>query len=1329
MHNPVFRILALTIFVSLLSPSLQGHVDRWYNSLGGEEIVLGEVLEVQEGLYGYPGGLEEVVGSRGLVRLRYDYESAEVFSGGSGYLEVDVQANWGGDLSIVTLQSDFTLRIDLSTGEISDVAELAGARWLKLVVKDIRGPLSGALQAGVHIFLEGEIETERYFRMDKNVPDPAQYRVGLTVPGVSLGEFRWSYVFGAEYYELEWVVLDDAASVLSSNLSSVTADFQEASRLQVKETFYELTLAYPQSVVVYRVRPVYLAGADGVGVLHYGPWSTDPIAAVGNVDEVPLGQSLSNSDYYYQWSGFEPDKNWQFSRVYAEWGKSKEVLVVADGILQSRQTVTRLHSEDRALVSEQLYDYEGRPSVQLLPHPVDDRELKYYHGLHAKSGGQNFGRDDFDTEVATGATPSMTHYHQPQWSGGTGASAYYSSSNSFLNSSSTERSQRYWEHYLPESGGFAYTRTIYTDDATGRVRMQSGVGEVFQLEDPRFNNDGHQTQFYYTGTNSGELSRLFGKEVGDASHYNKELIVDGNGQIAVSYKDMHGRVIATALAGETPDNLQALVRSPQVIEGKIPLDLPQDKTVLRHSSSSHFAVSAIGPPAPTYTLTYGLFGKDFEETCANFCVNCSYRIRFQVLDPEGDPVQIQSVTATAAGSIGFPLTTTAAGYRGLYTLPADGPSIELVFDPTDVVDDPCSVSDKLAGWEVSFEVFPSQVGNYTVVREIWLPEDQYALAQAHFDSTHNYCGQTFTPIYDITECTPGCLQEMYLLYNYDDQSISRPSPLPDSLYQLVANWYQSLADTSSNPAVVTKATVSIRMADVCDDGSLPATGTMAAGASNSGDVCVDQCNGLLQGLVADVSIGGQYYLEDDWYEENKLQLDSAQQQYSTLVADFDLRPSGSWLSASQFRTALQASSHQQLWIDSVLVKSHPEYCHYTACQEEFVLESCRFNRWLSESIDGTNYTSSLSYPHSNGNHHAMVAGGSGGSYVDPWATTATSMSSVDPLFVDLTGTGIALEDYTHSGSSSYLEVFRQYLEHYPDGVLSNTQSIVDAAESAAGSTANQTIDSYAEWEYLRDMYRGLKQTFFAHWKENTQGCPYILAAPGNTPSYLDGKLIRVPDPTFGTGLGYSQNGLPQSGQSSVQGALCGQQCQQAASAWSSALQGCLTVVHPEGQDATYTIGGLSYTQSGLGSSFGSPVQSFIEWVLYGGSYVNPSTNTTYTIGGLIASCEANCASTGNFMGCLPAGTVEATLDTVALPLFTTDDLSHWMQNTASGSSSWLDLLKACAQIPGCYTTPYHCDCERFNLSNPIYGSGTPNSLQAFLSYHGMSNPPLAWGGA
>ncbi len=68
----------------------------------------------------------------------------------------------------------------------------------------------------------------------------------------------------------------------------------------------------------------------------------------------------------------------------------------------------------------------------------------------------------------------------------------------------------------------------------------------------------HAARHYFGSAAPGELIRLFGSNVGMANRYEKNLEVDGNGQVNVSYVDQAGNIIATALAGDKPSNVDGL---------------------------------------------------------------------------------------------------------------------------------------------------------------------------------------------------------------------------------------------------------------------------------------------------------------------------------------------------------------------------------------------------------------------------------------------------------------------------------------------------------------------------------------------------------------------------------------------------------------------------------------------------------------------------------------------------------------------------------------------------------------------------------------------------
>ena len=122
-----------------------------------------------------------------------------------------------------------------------------------------------------------------------------------------------------------------------------------------------------------------------------------------------------------------------------------------------------------------------------------------------------------------------------------GASNYYSPANTQKNTG--------FNAYIPDAKGFPFTETEYTQDNTGRIKRQGGAGPDHQLR------SSHETLYYYGSPDQVELDALFGREAGDKSHYFKNMVRDANGQYSVSYVDLHGRIIATALAGLPPTGI------------------------------------------------------------------------------------------------------------------------------------------------------------------------------------------------------------------------------------------------------------------------------------------------------------------------------------------------------------------------------------------------------------------------------------------------------------------------------------------------------------------------------------------------------------------------------------------------------------------------------------------------------------------------------------------------------------------------------------------------------------------------------------------------------
>lgn len=407
-----------------------------------------------------------------------------------------------------------------------------------------------------YVYLETGFIAERYYEMDPadapNVGaqmihyngDGSQF-VGIsgvvTYSNTDDIAVSWNSVTGAEYYELEWAWIDNYATTgLSSYLdpADVTltdADFTgNCTRIRTPFQNFRIPNVFDEGYLIYRVRAVGRWMDEPEKEL-FGAWNTDVSAPHTNV------YSWDNSLFIRITSAHEAEKNWQVQVTYAEDGKKKEVAQYFDGSLRGRQTVTRINSDAHSVVGETVYDNEGRAAIQILPVPQPNRAIRYYYGLNTSGTATPYNHHSFDWKSSAAECESVGALPLDD---ATGAALYYSAA---AHGSDTD-----WQQYVPESDGYAFTQVEYTPDNTGRIRNQSGVGSTHII------GGGKETRYYYGQPMQEELNRLFGYKVGIAKHYKKNMVIDANGQVSISYLDPQGRVIATSMAGNSPDMLEAL---------------------------------------------------------------------------------------------------------------------------------------------------------------------------------------------------------------------------------------------------------------------------------------------------------------------------------------------------------------------------------------------------------------------------------------------------------------------------------------------------------------------------------------------------------------------------------------------------------------------------------------------------------------------------------------------------------------------------------------------------------------------------------------------------
>ena len=417
----------------------------------------------------------------------------------------------------------------------------------------------------------------------------------------------WASVLGADQYDLEWTFIDSSALAEgkyylpddTTKLSPALIFQNNATRVTTTATSYNIPLIYDfTSKLFIRVRPVRLLPNNGV---LNAEWSSDLATPV-------LGE--------YNFIGHQPALNWQSSTSYAEQGKRKVVVQYYDGSLRNRQTVTKDNTTNTTIVGETYYDYQGRPVIQVMPSPTLSHVIAYTANFNVSINSPTYTQSNYDTVTNPALWCSQ---HAGAMDTTIGAGQYYSHNNPQRNVGMNQ--------FIPDAQLYPFSETEYMPDNTGRIKRQGGVGPNYQL------GSGHETKYFYGTPSQQELDGLFGTEVGVYSHYFKNMVEDANGQFSVSYVDMHGRTIATALAGITPSSMGSL---PSNTGGNTLIENLSDSnsTFLQDLSVTSQKTLLVSTPG-AYTFNYSMTpGYDTSTNCSGqrICYTCVYDLEITMTD-------------------------------------------------------------------------------------------------------------------------------------------------------------------------------------------------------------------------------------------------------------------------------------------------------------------------------------------------------------------------------------------------------------------------------------------------------------------------------------------------------------------------------------------------------------------------------------------------------------------------------------------------------------------------------------------------------------------------
>ncbi len=780
----------------------------------------------------------------------------------SATVTFDLQYLDASNISTTVSNISLTIEYNNDRGAIhrdQDYYTFQGGHWAQITnVKVTITPLSGTCTKAVHkIRLENVIDLERYYQFDANATGSF-----ITCPPAlnSANELvlSWNPIPGAEVYHLEWLFVNNYDLNTPVPSAGLRFNFRyNATRIETQNTSHKIPLLFEQGYIVFRYRGVGRGGAN-FDIPVAGAWTIpgeeqkDPAAFCHFLVQ---GANVHEGD----------TKNWQMVTNYAEGGKHKSVVSYFGGDLRSRQSVTKINTDNQAIVGETLFDHQGRAAVQVLPTPAFDSRLKYYE-LYNRPAGDNtraYDKRDFDLDkpgaVCVPEAMPMNTALAP--TGSSGSARYYSPDNP---------DKAGHQGYVPDAEQYPFAQVEYTPDNTGRIRRQGGVGPKYQL------GEDYETKYFYGKPAQEHLNRLFGTEVGYNSHYKKNMVIDANNQVSVSYLDARGKVIATALAGDTPKNLIALESNKQKNPDPMVINLLDNKPHLPGDPVLQSTFTHLVTSAGDHEFQYGIGAERYQPEClTKACYDCVYDLVISVKDECGAEMIPGGAKKVTVG----PFDANKQLELNLSCIAIDG--------------------------KESF-IIPLKVGNYLITKTLTVNEqalqfylEDYLSQEECVTSLDEFIQEEFKNINfdqcDPPDCVTACLEKL------------GPNASPIDLQNCLLNC------ESPDPC---QAAYEAMLADFYPGGQY-AEIEMTTGSTNPPEFTYKDANSIFSpnnifGIIYyDLNI---HYLNDDGSLSLVTRLDG------TVVLP-------NQLSISEFVKNFQPS-----WAKA-LVKYHPEYCMYEWCSD------------------------------------------------------------------------------------------------------------------------------------------------------------------------------------------------------------------------------------------------------------------------------------------------------------------------------------------------------------------------------------------------------------
>ncbi|MCT4579947.1 MAG: hypothetical protein N4A35_00905 [Flavobacteriales bacterium] len=428
--------------------------------------------------------------------------------------------------------------------------ELSGYTAVEIKVDNVNGglgsgPYSSSDNAGfLNAFIAEKLRFKatfvRAYKIGVRLASDNEYAPNIILDpipnqGNKRVHFSWN-TSGNKYPNYEIQILrvfnEDPANVNPNVAKSVTIDWSKALSIETQSYKQEIDLivAEGRGWYTWRVRPIGSYYDGGIGNSdNYGEWSN----AHMNGETVDFGVGVTPYSFFM----LEQDdkKNWNYTRVFTEGDetgeqgvRTSEGITYADGLLRTRQAQQYNSSTGTTIISQTVSDYSGRPALSTLPVPVTGDLSGYKENFVQNSSGTVYTAEDYDDDI---------NVNNP---------AQIKDANTAFNYYNGDRADG-----VADAEGYAYSRTIFKTDGTGRATESSGVGAKHAIGN-------RTTKVLYSSPSDAELIRIFGDEAPLAESVIKTITKDPNDVISLAYTSKEGKTIATALISDETDNLLEL---------------------------------------------------------------------------------------------------------------------------------------------------------------------------------------------------------------------------------------------------------------------------------------------------------------------------------------------------------------------------------------------------------------------------------------------------------------------------------------------------------------------------------------------------------------------------------------------------------------------------------------------------------------------------------------------------------------------------------------------------------------------------------------------------